>query len=348
MSSSPGSPAPAVEVSGLRKSFRAAGTVIEAVSGIDLTVPAGEIFGLLGPNGAGKTTTLRILTTLLLADSGSVQVAGADVRRAPGTVRRRIGYVGQLGGADKEGTGRENLMLAGRLYGLSAADARRRCAELTAVFDLEALVDRAVRTYSGGQRRRLEVALGIMHRPQVLFLDEPTTGLDPQNRANLQEQVRLLREGGTTIFLTTHYLDEADQLCDRVAIVDHGSVIALGSPDELKQRYSADTIAVTTEASPSVLDAVARELADAPFIAGLVVEAGAGGHGTIRLTATDATRAMAAVFDALVSRGVPTRAASVARPTLDDVFLRETGRSLRDAGSPAGPEAAAAAEEVAA
>ena len=342
------SPAPAVEVSGLRKSFRAAGAVIEAVSGIDLTVPAGEIFGLLGPNGAGKTTTLRILTTLLPADSGSAQVAGADVRRAPGVVRRRIGYVGQLGGADKEGTGRENLMLAGRLYGLSAADARRRCAELTAVFDLDTLADRPVRTYSGGQRRRLEVALGIMHRPQVLFLDEPTTGLDPQNRANLREQLRLLRDGGTTIFLTTHYLDEADQLCDRVAIVDHGRVIALGSPDQLKQRYSADTIAVTTEASPAVLDAVARELADVPSIAGLVVETAVGGHGMIRLTATDATRAMAAVFDALASRGVPTRAASVARPTLDDVFLRETGRSLRDAGTPAGASSAAAVQEAAA
>jgi ABC-2 type transport system ATP-binding protein len=339
---------PAVQVTGLRKSFRVAGATIEAVSGIDLTVPAGEIFGLLGPNGAGKTTTLRILTTLLPADAGSAFIAGADVFRAPGLVRRRIGYVGQLGGADKEATGRENLLLAGRLYGLSAADARRRCTEIASVFDLEALADRSVRTYSGGQRRRLEVALGIMHRPQVLFLDEPTTGLDPQNRANLREQLRLLREGGTTIFLTTHYLDEADQLCDRVAIVDHGRVIALGSPDELKQRYSADTIAVTAEASSAVLDAVSRELADAPFISGLVVESGVGSHGTIRLTATDATRAMAAVFDALASRGIPTRAASVARPTLDDVFLRETGRSLRDAGSPAGAEAAAAAEEVAA
>ena len=342
---------PAVRVTGLRKSFRAAGKTIEAVSGIDLTVAAGEIFGLLGPNGAGKTTTLRILTTLLPADAGDACIAGEDVRRAPGLVRRRIGYVGQLGGAVKEATGRENLMLAGRLYGLSAADARRRCAELTEVFDLDALADRAVRTYSGGQRRRLEVALGIMHRPRVLFLDEPTTGLDPQNRANLWEQLRLLRDGGTTVFLTTHYLDEADQLCDRVAIVDHGLVIALGSPDELKRRYSADSIEVTPEAGPDVLDAVARELADAPFISAAVVEAAAGGHGTIRLTATDATRAMAAVFGALASRGVPTRAASVARPTLDDVFLRETGRSLRDAGSPpggAGAAAAAAVEEVAA
>jgi ABC-2 type transport system ATP-binding protein len=179
-----------------------------------------------------------------------------------------------------------------------------------------------------------------MHRPQVLFLDEPTTGLDPQNRANLWEQLRLLREAGTTIFLTTHYLDEADHLCDRVAIVDHGRVIALGSPDGLKQRYSADTIAVAADASPAVLDAVARELEGDPAISSLDVE-----HGTIRVTATDATRAMAAVFGALASKGVPTRAASVARPTLDDVFLRETGRSLRDAGSPA--IAAGAAEAAA-
>jgi ABC-2 type transport system ATP-binding protein len=335
-------PMTAIQVTGLRKSFRVGGATIEAVSGIDLTVSAGEIFGLLGPNGAGKTTTLRILTTLLPADAGSARVAGADVLREPGLVRRRIGYVGQLGGADKEGTGRENLMLAGRLYGLSAAEARRRCAELIAVFDLDALADRSVRTHSGGQRRRLEVALGIMHRPQVLFLDEPTTGLDPQNRANLWEQLRLLRDGGTTIFLTTHYLDEADQLCDRVAIVDHGRVIALGNPEELKQRYSGDTIAVTSEASPLVLDAVARELADVPFIATLTVE-----QGTIRVTATDATQAMAAVFGALAARGVPTRAASVARPTLDDVFLRETGRSLRDAGSAGSAGAAVGADVVA-
>ena len=338
------SPVPAVQVTGLRKSFRVASKTIEAVRGIDLTVLTGEIFGLLGPNGAGKTTTLRILTTLLPADAGDIHVAGEDLRRAPALVRRRIGYVGQLGGADKDATGRENLMLAGRLYGLSAADARRRCADLAEVFDLDTLIDRSVRTYSGGQRRRLEVALGIMHRPQVLFLDEPTTGLDPQNRANLREQLRLLRDGGTTIFLTTHYLDEADQLCDRVAIVDHGRVIALGRPDELKQRYSADTIMVTAEAAPGVLDAVVGELAGASFIERAVVEADAGGHGTIRLTASDATQAMAAVFDALASRGIPTRAASVARPTLDDVFLRETGRSLRDAG---GPETAADAADAA-
>jgi ABC-2 type transport system ATP-binding protein len=326
--------AAAVQVTGLRKTFQVKGAPVAALTGIDLSVAPGEIFGLLGPNGAGKTTTLRILTTLLPADAGEALVAGADVRREPALVRRRIGYVGQLGGADVNATGRENLLLAGRLYGLSATGASRRCAELLGVFGLGdgGLADRAVRTYSGGQRRRLEVALGIMHRPGVLFLDEPTTGLDPQNRANLWDQLRELRDGGATVFLTTHYLDEADQLSDRVAIVDHGRVIALGTPDELKRRYSADTISVTPdpgapEAVPMLARDLARELAGVPFVDRADVEDGA-----IRLTVTDTTRAMAAVFGVLAARGIPTRAASVARPSLDDVFLRETGRSLRDKG----------------
>jgi ABC-2 type transport system ATP-binding protein len=318
---------PAVEVSGLRKSFRAAGKTVVAVDGIDLAVADGEIFGLLGPNGAGKTTTLRILTTLLPADAGSASVAGADVKRDPALVRRRIGYVGQLGGADASATGRENLLLAGRLYGLSAVDAGRRCAELAEIFDISEFADRVVRTYSGGQRRRLEVALGIMHRPRVLFLDEPTTGLDPQNRANLWDQLLQLREAGTTIVLTTHYLDEADHLSDRVAIVDRGRVIALGSPDSLKRRYSGDTISVIPDVARGDLPAMSRELAEAAFVDGVAVE-----NGAIRLTVTDTTRAMAAAFDVLAARGVSTRAVSVARPSLDDVFLRETGRSLRDAG----------------
>jgi ABC-2 type transport system ATP-binding protein len=329
-----GTAAAAVQVTGLRKTFQVKGAPVAALTGIDLAVAPGEIFGLLGPNGAGKTTTLRILTTLLPADAGEALVAGADVRREPALVRRRIGYVGQLGGADVNATGRENLLLAGRLYGLTAAGASRRCAELLGVFGLGdgSLADRAVRTYSGGQRRRLEVALGIMHRPGVLFLDEPTTGLDPQNRANLWDQLRELRDGGATVFLTTHYLDEADQLSDRVAIVDHGRVIALGTPDELKRRYSADTISVTPDpgapgAVPMPARDLARELAGAPFVGRADVEDGA-----IRLTVTDATRAMAAVFGVLAARGIPIRAASVARPSLDDVFLRETGRSLRDKG----------------
>jgi ABC-2 type transport system ATP-binding protein len=331
MSSPPPSPQAAVAVTGLRKSFTLKGTTVAAVSGIDLTVAEGEIFGLLGPNGAGKTTTLRILTTLLPADDGSAFVAGADVRRSPAQVRRRIGYVGQRGGADASATGRENLTLAGRLFGLSAAATRARCAELLGVFDLGSFADRPVRTYSGGQRRRLEVALGIMHRPRVLFLDEPTTGLDPQNRANLWSQLRLLRDGGTTVFLTTHYLDEADQLSDRVAIVDHGRVIALGTPDQLKERYPGNTITVTPDVPLAGLGDVVRELAGAEFVTG----AAAGENGTVRLTVTDATAGMAAAFALLAARGIGTRAAALARPSLDDIFLRETGGSLRDAGVPA-------------
>jgi ABC-2 type transport system ATP-binding protein len=344
MSSPPPNPSSdAVAISGLRKSFHVSGHTIDAVRGIDLTVAEGEIFGLLGPNGAGKTTTLRILTTLLPADAGLAFVAGADVRRDPALVRRRIGYVSQRGGSDAEATGRENLLLAGRLYGLSADAARSRFAELANAFDLTELADRPVRTYSGGQRRRLEVALGIMHKPRVLFLDEPTTGLDPQNRANLWSLLRSLRDGGTTVFLTTHYLDEADQLSDRVAIVDHGQVIALGSPDELKRRYSGDTISVTPDVAPSALDAVARELADEVSARSMTIERGA-----IRLTVTDPTAAMAAVFGLLAARGVSVLDTSVGRPSLDDVFLRETGRSLRDTGVPGTGADAAAPTEVAA
>jgi ABC-2 type transport system ATP-binding protein len=338
MSSAPPNPsnlpsgANAVVVSGLRKSFHVGGKTVEAVRGIDLTVAEGEIFGLLGPNGAGKTTTLRILTTLLPADAGQALVAGADVRRDPALVRRRIGYVSQRGGADVQATGWENLMLAGRLYGLSATAARNRCAELAAVFDLTEITGRAVRTYSGGQRRRLEVALGIMHSPRVLFLDEPSTGLDPQNRANLWDMLRNLRDGGTTVFLTTHYLDEADQLSDRIAIVDHGQVIALGSPDELKRRYSGDTISVTPDVRPDDVPALARELNDAVSAGHMTIERGA-----IRLTVTDPTAAMAAAFTALAARRIGVLDAEVGRPSLDDVFLRETGRSLRDTGTPGAP-----------
>jgi ABC-2 type transport system ATP-binding protein len=334
-------PSDAVAASGLRKSFHVKGRALEAVSGIDLVVAAGQIFGFLGPNGAGKTTTLRILTTLLPADSGEAFVAGADVRRSPQLVRRRIGYVGQRGGADASATGRENLLLQGRVYGMSAAEAARRTDELAEVFDLGSFADRMVRGYSGGQRRRLEIALGIMHRPPVLFLDEPTTGLDLQNRANLWDQLRQLRAAGTTVFLTTHYLEEADQLSDRVAIVDHGVVIAAGTPAELKQRYSANTIAITPALPAGSLPSLARDLAGSPFVRDARAE-----DGGIRLSVTDATQAMAAVFGLLADRGVRILATSLAQPSLDDVFLHETGRSLRDAGAPT--EAAAHAEGQAA
>ena len=325
------SPPVAIQAHGLRKSFRVKDQAIEAVSGLDLIVAPGQIFGFLGPNGAGKTTTLRILTTLLPADAGEAFVAGADVIRNPQQVRRRIGYVGQFGGADASATGLENLLLQARLYGLSATAAQERATELTEVFDLGPFAARTVRTYSGGQRRRLEVALGILHHPQVLFLDEPTTGLDPQNRANLWDQVRQLRDGGTTVFLTTHYLDEADQLSDRLAIIDSGRVIAEGTPAQLKQRYSGDTITITPVAPRDGLAALEHELAALPLIRSARIQ-----DGSIRLAVTDSTRSMSAVFAALADKGIAVRAASLAQPSLDDVFLHETGRSLRDAGAPAG------------
>lgn len=232
----------AIDADGLTKTFpgrsRGAGPV-RAVDGLSLRIASGTVYALLGPNGAGKTTTFRMLTTLLAPDGGRATVAGLDLRTDAARIRRRIGLVGQLGGADPEATGRENLMLACRLYGLSAVEATRRTDELSEVFDLTSFADRLVKTYSGGQRRRLEIALGMAHRPQVVFLDEPTTGLDPQNRARLWDEVRALRGGGTTVVLTTHYLDEADALADRLCVMAGGRVIAEGTPGELKASHGA-------------------------------------------------------------------------------------------------------------
>jgi len=338
MSASPGdSPGAAVSTSQLRKWFRNGRTKVEAVSGIDLAVHPGEIYGFLGPNGAGKTTTLRMLTTLLPIDAGEAFVAGVDVRRQPQEVRRRIGYVGQLGGTDLPATGRENLILQASLYGATRAGAERRAAELIDSLELAGFADRVARTYSGGQRRRLEVALGIMHRPDVLFLDEPTTGLDPQNRANLWEQLRQLRRAGTTIFLTTHYLEEADALADRVAIVDHGKVVAEGTPQDLKRRLAGDVVSVRLRSDDQNIEHLRQDLAGEPF----VTEARLEGE-TIRLYVTDGALALPLVFDRLRAAGVLLDSVSVAEPSLDDVFLQQTGRSLRDTA------AGAASAEVAA
>ncbi|HEU5348924.1 MAG TPA: ATP-binding cassette domain-containing protein, partial [Ktedonobacterales bacterium] len=244
-----------IETNGLMRTFKSRKGTVEAVRGVDLEVREGEIFGFLGPNGAGKTTTMRILTTLLPASGGNATVCGFDLRRDPSKVRRQIGYVSQIGGAEPMETGRENLLLQGRVYGMSAKYACQRAAELIAQLDIENFADRLVKTYSGGQKRRLDVALGIMHRPRLLFLDEPTTGLDPQSRARIWDEVRALHGQGMTIFLTTHYMDEADGLCNRLAIIDHGQIVSAGSPETLKQEIAGDIIALGLDTRG---DAVAR------------------------------------------------------------------------------------------
>ncbi len=325
--------ASAVRVTALRKSFRSRHGSVEALRGIDLTVPAGQIYGFLGPNGAGKTTALRILATLLTADGGDAWVAGVDVRRDPSGVRRRIGYVGQRGGADIEATGRENLVLQGRLYGMGREETDHRAEELIELLDLRGFSRRIVRSYSGGQRRRLEVALGIVHRPEVLFLDEPTLGLDPQNRANLWDQLRGLREAGTSILLTTHYLDEADQLSDRLAIIDQGRVVAEGTPRELKGRHPA-AVTITPRPGASEPAELARELEREPLVRQVRLD----GDG-LRIEIGEVTTGLAAIFDRLRRRGVDVEGVSLQEPSLDDVFLHETGRSLRDAADPQAIEA---------
>ncbi|MGO9908862.1 MAG: ATP-binding cassette domain-containing protein [Solirubrobacteraceae bacterium] len=317
----------AVETHDLRKSFDVAGRPVDAVRGVDLEVRAGEIFGFLGPNGAGKTTTLRMLTTLLPIDSGRAFVAGLDVARDPAAVRRRIGYVSQLGGGDRPATGRENLLLQGELYGMTKAAASARADELIEVFELAAFIDRRVLTYSGGQRRRLEVALGIMHRPEILFLDEPTTGLDPQNRANLWEQLRELRARGATIFLTTHYLEEADALSDRLAIIDNGRIVAEGTPRELKQQLAGETVVLKPKLGARSPDALLDELAREPYVRDARVDGE-----TLRLAVSDGTESLPEIFELLRARGVALETVSLSEASLDDVFLRKTGRSLRDAG----------------
>ncbi len=307
----------------LARTFKWRGNVVEAVRGVDLRVGAGEIFGFLGPNGAGKTTTLRMLATLMTPTAGEATVAGADLRREPQEVRRRIGYVPQGGSTDPAETGRGELVLQGQLYGLSRAEAKTRAAEVLRTLDLEAAADRYTGTYSGGMRRRLDVGLGIVHQPAVLFLDEPTTGLDPQARARMWVEIKSLRERGTTVFLTTHYLEEADALCDRLAIIDHGKIVTEGTSDELKRQVAGDVITLGVEGPPDRVIALAAGL---PFVR----EVGEQDDGLVRLYVDRGETAMPQLLRFLDSAGVATISIALNKPSLDDVFLRQTGRSLRD------------------
>ncbi|WP_089247549.1 ATP-binding cassette domain-containing protein [Asanoa hainanensis] len=317
-----------IETSGLRKSFRSRQgrekKTVEAVRGVDLRVDEGEIFGFLGPNGAGKTTTLRMLATLIVPDGGAATVAGVDLMRDPGEVRRRIGYVAQGGSTWDDSTAREELVLQARLYGIGKSVALERAARALDAFQLSEYADRKCKTYSGGQRRRVDIALGIIHEPRVVFLDEPTTGLDPQSRAHMWDEIRRLRTEGMTVFITTHYLEEADALCDRIAIMDNGEVVAEGTPAALKREISHDVITVglngATAEAATLLDSVT-------FVSRLEkLDTGDG----LRLFVEDGATAMPQVLRELERNGVTLKSIELHRPSLDDVFLTKTGRSLRE------------------
>src|SRR5258705_9263830 len=313
-----------IETKGLRKSFRARKGTVDAVRGVDLQVQEGEIFGFLGPNGAGKTTTLRMLATLMEPDGGEATIAGVDLRTQPGEVRRRIGYVAQGGSTWEESTAREELVLQARMYGLSKAVAQERASSALAAFQLTEYADRKCKTYSGGQRRRVDIALGIIHEPKVVFLDEPTSGLDPQSRAHMWEEIRRLRSEGMTVFLTTHYLDEADALCDRISIMDHGEVVAEGTPEELKREITDDV--VTVGLSPAQVTEAAKLLDAESFVNKLETES----SGAVRLFVDEGATAIPLILRSLDQAGIALTSIELHRPSLDDVFLTKTGRSLRE------------------
>jgi ABC-2 type transport system ATP-binding protein len=320
-----------IESRGLGRTFKTRQGVVEAVAGVDLTVEQGEIVGFLGPNGAGKTTTFRMLTTLLRPTSGTATVVGCDLVGDPVGVRQGIGYVPQAvgsvgGGSDPNSTVREELVLQGRLYRKSAAEAARRTALLVSQLDLAGLERRLTKTLSGGQRRRLDIALGLVHSPRVIFLDEPSTGLDPQSRSNLWDHIRRLRgELGTTVFLSTHYLDEADALCDRVLVIDHGKVVAQGRPEELKRRLSGDIITLSVNGDPGI--------ARATFAGRLDVREITLDGCMLRMTVQHGEKVLPELLRILDDAGVTLNSVQLVGPTLDDVFLTLTGRGLRD-GAP--------------
>ena len=310
----------AVEARGLVKRY---GRDVRALDGLGFTVEPGTVFGLLGPNGAGKSTTVRILTTLSRPDAGEARVADHDVLAEPGQVRRAIGVVAQRSGVDPQGTGRENLELQGEVFGLRGRERRRRAAELLAQFGLEKAAGRLARTYSGGMQRRLDVAMGLVHRPRVLFLDEPTTGLDPEVRVVMWEEIgRLARDEGLTVLLTTHYLEEADRLASQLVIVDRGRVVAEGSPEGLKRELRGDAIQVELgagELNGGLHAALSR-------VRG-IREVALDGR-TLRARADRGPDAVPALLAALEGDGIGVASVTVSRPSLDDVYLRATGRAF--------------------
>ena len=308
---------PAVETSGLHKSYGD----VQALRGVDLSVETGSVFGLLGPNGAGKTTAVRILTTLLAPDEGSARVAGFDVVRDARKVRQHIGLAGQYAAVDENLTGFENLEMVGRLYHLGRGHSRDRARELLASFDLSEAGDRLVRTYSGGMRRRLDLAAALVARPPVLFLDEPTTGLDIRSRIGLWDAIEALVSEGTTVLLTTQYLDEADRLADRIAVIDQGLVIAEGTPEELKSQVGGERLEIHLcdgDRGEEAVVALASIASDQPFLE----------DGTVRVPVAERRGTIAAAVRRLDEAGIAIDDIAVSTPTLDDVFLTLTGRAV--------------------
>ena len=306
---------PAILAEGLVKAFGD----VRALDGVDLEASPGTVFGLLGPNGAGKTTAVRVLTTLLEADAGSANVAGFDVRSESATLREKIGLAGQYAAVDENLTGTENLVMVGRLYGMRRSEARSRAAELLSQFDLVEAAGRPASTYSGGMRRRLDLAAALVARPPVIFLDEPTTGLDPRSRISVWETIEGLVSDGTTVLLTTQYLEEADHLADRISVIDRGRVIADGTSDELKDRVGGERLEITIGqgGDPEVASRALTAMSD---------EAPAIDDGVIKVTVRERAGAIVQAVDRLRSAGVEIDDIGLRRPTLDDVFLALTGR----------------------
>jgi len=318
--------APAIEAHDLVKTYP---KEVRALDRLSFAVPAGTCFALLGPNGAGKSTTVKILTTLAQADSGTAVVAGLDVRAKAAQVRYSIGVVAQRSGADPVATGRENILLSGRIQGLRGRDLARRADELLGRFGLADAAGRQVRTYSGGMQRRLDVAMGLVHQPAVLFLDEPTAGLDPESRSAMWEEIsRQSTAEGLTILLTTHYLEEADRLASRLAIIDRGQIVAAGTPDELKGELHGDAVHLEL-ASHTAREHVLAALAPVTAVREVRVEGN-----RVSARADEGATAIPGVLAALEGAGIPVRAATVARPSLDDVYLRYAGRRFADADQP--------------
>jgi ABC-2 type transport system ATP-binding protein len=321
-----------IRARGLTKTFHRKNETIRAVENIDVDVADGELVAFLGPNGAGKSTTMRMLTSLLRPTSGTAEVAGFDVVRDPARVRSRIGYIGQGNGGGYSYKVRDELHNQGRFYGLPSAEYRRRAAELVESLELTGLEKRGIQTLSGGQKRRLDVALGLMNHPTLLFLDEPTTGLDPHSRANLWEHIGALRKrSGMTIVLTTHYLEEADHMAERVVVIDHGHVVADAPPAQLKREYADDVITLITHPSSAGAPGIAESLP--PDIGAIEVQPAPGGPAgelTVTIATTHGAERLPAAMESLRLAGWTIRSASLAQASLDDVFLNLTGRSLRE------------------